>query len=238
MPSSQSQLLLPILTEPPPTAAPSESLKVQKVIDFLHLQPHTEGGYFVETDRDSFRIPNPFLNDRPSSNGSTSSQASEQTKTRTASTTIFYYITKGSPFGAFHSNKARTIHTLHWGRGRYVIIHADEAEKTGQKARTETFVVGKNLLAGENLQWIVEGGVYKSSFLLPDEKEGTGDEDEGLLISEVIPCSFTACLQVCHQLKRSFHPNRPSSPGSNTRIMTSYPLIVCGTSSRLHRLRN
>jgi predicted cupin superfamily sugar epimerase len=36
---------------------------------------------------------------------------------------------------------------------------------------------------GERMQWIVEGGKYKSSFLLPDEPEG--DKSSGLLISEV-----------------------------------------------------
>ena len=75
------------------------------------------------------------------------------------------------------------MHTLHKGRGRYVIIHADEAQK-GRKARIETFIVGQNVHAGEKLQWMVEGGKYKASFLLPDT-EGT-PESEGLLISEVM----------------------------------------------------
>lgn len=74
------------------------------------------------------------------------------------------------------------MHTLHRGRGRYVIIHADEVEEGG-KARIETFVVGKNIAAGEKLQWIVEGGKFKSSYLLPDNE--SGQETDGLLISEV-----------------------------------------------------
>lgn len=64
-----------------------------------------------------------------------------------------------------------------------MLIHADEVSEPGHKARVETFVVGKNLLAGEKMQWIVEGGVYKSSFLFEDGVEGDGTE--GLLISEV-----------------------------------------------------
>lgn len=77
-----------------------------------------------------------------------------------------------------------------------MIIHADEVMGSydeddaaaaggneGKKARVETFVVGKNVEKGERLQWIVDGGKYKASFLLPDD-EG-GEQSEGLLISEV-----------------------------------------------------
>lgn len=77
------------------------------------------------------------------------------------------------------------MHTLHRGRGRYVIIHGDK-EKEGEKARVETFVVGHDIHSGERLQWLVEGGKYKASFLLPDEKGQS--ESEGLLISEVSGC--------------------------------------------------
>ena len=47
----------------------------------------------------------------------------------------------------------------------------------------ETFAVGKDIHGGEKMQWIVEGGKYKASFLLPDKEGQTGSE--GLLISEV-----------------------------------------------------
>lgn len=98
------------------------------------------------------------------------------------------------------------MHTLHRGRGRYVIIHADEVMgesdshepgtlKVGAggkgglgKARVETFVVGQDVLGGERLQWIVDGGKYKASFLLP---VGDGrEEEEGLLISETVVPGF------------------------------------------------
>lgn len=80
------------------------------------------------------------------------------------------------------------MHTLHQGRGRYVLIHADEE---GQQKRIETFVVGHNVAKGERLQWIVEGGKYKASYLLPDEEGGT--ESEGLLISETVVPGFEFC---------------------------------------------
>lgn len=96
------------------------------------------------------------------------------------------------------------MHTLHRGRGRYVIIHADEVASdecpggygddslaedrrwTG-KARVEVFTVGHNVLEGERLQWVVDGGKYKTSFLLPDGDDGSS---EGLLISETVVPGF------------------------------------------------
>lgn len=157
----------------------------------MHLQKHIEGGYFVETDRDTYQIPNPFLSctrkapsfDTLALLPDSSHHGTVISQKRSASTSIFYLLTPSSPQGGFHRNKARTIHTLHKGRGRYVIIHADEV-RYDSKARVETFVVGGNVMKGEKLQWIVEGGKYKASFLLEDKEGGEGSR-EGLLISEV-----------------------------------------------------
>ncbi|KAI9739791.1 MAG: hypothetical protein M1834_006512 [Cirrosporium novae-zelandiae] len=171
----QSSLLARSATEPP---------GVQAVIDTLHLQKHIEGGYFVETDRDTFTIPNPFFDDKPS----VLATSTKQSPIRNASTSIFYFLTPASPIGHFHRNKGRTVHTLHHGRGRYVLIHADEVDgKKGVDARIETFIVGPDVTKGERLQWIVEGGKYKSSFLLPDDENG---ESQGLLISETVIPGF------------------------------------------------
>lgn len=157
---------------------PAEQRATAQTISTLNLQTHPEGGYFVETDRDPFEVPNPFMG--------LSDLVSTDNAKRNASTSIFYYLTPSSPQGNFHRNSGRTIHTLHKGRGRYVLIHADEA-KDG-KARVETFVVGHDIAKGERLQWIVEGGKYKASFLLPD-RDG-GDESTGLLISETVVPGF------------------------------------------------
>ena len=146
------------------------------------MQPHPEGGYFVETDRDPFQVPNPFLTLSQRDNDDDTSNL-----TRAASTSIFYFLTPESPQGNFHRNSARTVHTLHRGRGRYVLIHADEV-KAEEKARVETFIVGQDVERGERLQWIVEGGKYKGSFLLPDS-EGEASSD-GLLISETVVPGF------------------------------------------------
>lgn len=169
----------------PKLGAP-EAAKTASIITTLKMLPHIEGGYFVETDRDPLLIPSPFPLDA----------ASEETlslvpqrpgfdpKVRNASTSIFYLLTPNSPQGNFHRNRARTVHTLHKGRGRYVLIHEDN--------RIESFVVGQDVTKGEKLQWIVDGGIYKASFLLPDEAEDDVSE-EGLLISETVVPGFEYC---------------------------------------------
>lgn len=167
------------------------STSIQDIIAKLGLQSHPEGGFFVETDRDSLRVPNPFSQQQ-------STESKKNDSTRSASTSIFYFLTPDSPKGHFHRNKGRTVHTLHQGRGRYVIIHADEVQQ-GEKARIETFVVGHDVQNGERLQWVVEGGKYKASFLLPDVENTS--TSQGLLISEVIkslhfPISYS-CIIWC-----------------------------------------
>lgn len=217
--------LKPIYESKDSSSTRNESPQLAKLISTLSLQQHIEGGYFVETDRDTNRVPNPFLNTSPSASShdqttfytstgavsanldnklteadktaqTTDADKDNQDKTRNASTSIHYLLTPESPMGAFHRNRGRTIHTLHRGRGRYVIIHADEVmpeydSHSGirAKARVETFIVGQNVEKGERLQWIVDGGKYKSSFLLPLEGEEPV-ENGGLLISETVVPGF------------------------------------------------
>jgi len=165
-----------------------ESPQLQELIKKLALEPHIEGGFFKETDRAPDTVPSPFPYEKSSTSDLTPKRPGFDPKVRNSSTTIFYLLTPNGPQGGFHRNKARTVHTLHQGRGRYVLIHADEE---GQQKRIETFVVGHNVAKGERLQWIVEGGKYKASYLLPDEEGGI--ESEGLLISETVVPGFEFC---------------------------------------------
>ncbi|KAL1297821.1 hypothetical protein AAFC00_006350 [Neodothiora populina] len=202
------------------TLKADEAPAAKSLISTLNLTAHIEGGYFLETDRDPTRVPNPFLSSsspgphqrhqRPSSKAA-DLDAEASDKTRNACTSIHYLLTPTSPLGAFHRNKGRTIHTLHRGRGRYVVVHADEVMpfydahecQQGQgggveKARVETFVVGLAVERGERIQWIVEGGKYKASYLLEDLDDdgnkgqggGEGGSSGGLLISETVVPGF------------------------------------------------
>lgn len=49
--------------------------------------------------------------------------------------------------------------------------------------------MGHDIERGERLQWIVEGGVWKASFLLDVDGQGR-DENQGLLISETVVPGF------------------------------------------------
>ncbi|KAI1389643.1 RmlC-like cupin domain-containing protein [Hypoxylon trugodes] len=196
-----------------PSSGASESPDTDAVIKALSLIPHIEGGYFVETDarvgsvgdipihasftfnlvlfRDPLLIPSPFPEDPASA--LMPQRPGFNSAYRNASTSIFYYLTPISPQGNFHRNRGRTVHTLHRGRGVYVLIHADEPDLPGGGKRIETFVVGSNVAKGEKLQWIVEGGKFKASFLLPDDAAGTEKTSGGLLISETVVPGFEYC---------------------------------------------
>ncbi|KAK9455705.1 RmlC-like cupin domain-containing protein [Dipodascopsis uninucleata] len=151
-------------TKPIFTPAVGESASTEKLIKTLDMIPHIEGGYFVETDRSKDMIPNPYA---------LTDEARKSDPTRTLSTLIYYLLTPYSPIGRFHRNKSRTIHLLHKGKARYVLIHPDGG--------IETFDVGQDVEKGEKMQWIVEGGDYKASFLTTDEE---------CLISEVVIPGF------------------------------------------------
>lgn len=160
-----------------------EGSSIASLIKTLQMLTHIEGGYFVETDRDPLLIPSPFPLDAASEAtlALVPQRPGFDPKVRNASTSIFYLLTPNSPQGNFHRNRGRTVHTLHKGRGVYVLIHPD--------GRIESFVVGQNVAKGERLQWIVEGGIYKASYLLPDE-EGGAESEDGLLISETVVPGF------------------------------------------------
>ncbi|KAI5821165.1 RmlC-like cupin domain-containing protein [Pyronema omphalodes] len=133
----------------------------QALEDALQLSPHPEGGFFRRTHENPLTVPVPFPTSDPSD------------KTRLASTSIHYLLTKDSPIGHFHRNKALTYHFHHRGRGRYRLIHED--------GRVEEYIVGGDIAAGEKLMWVVEGGIWKSSAV-----EGADE----LLISEVVVPGF------------------------------------------------
>ncbi|KAL0566269.1 hypothetical protein V5O48_015746 [Marasmius crinis-equi] len=201
----------------PSNPSTHEKTGAAALISKLHLLKHCEGGYYSETDRDERRVANPFhpsysqsLVTSPSTSQHTFSDATFTGQsclgiepwaelTRSASTSIYYLLTENWSRSCFVRNRGRTVHTLHKGRARYVVIHADEAmikDKVGEgeeiirgKARVETFIVGQNIVKGEKLQWVIAGDKYKASFLLPDE-EGGGFSEEGCLITETVIPGF------------------------------------------------
>lgn len=160
-----------------------ECPRYQQLIHFLRLSPHLEGGYFRETDRDRDQIVCP--GDKRPGSIPTSGTCHD---IRSLSTTRLYLLTPPSPIQAFHRTRSRVVHTLHRGRAIYVILKSGGRQKESDRVQVESFVVGQDLGNGEKVQWVVEGGCYKASFLIPD-----GDTDgnsSGLLISETVMPGF------------------------------------------------
>ncbi|KAL7799004.1 RmlC-like cupin domain-containing protein [Trichoderma ceciliae] len=178
--SNALELINPVFT---PSSSSDESAAVKSIIKSLSLIEHVEGGYFAVTDVSNTTLPSPYpptpLSQRTIDlvNGLPTDFDSSL---RQLSTTIFYYLTPKRPQGSFHRNRSRIIHSLHRGRGRYVLIHPD--------GHIESFVVGHDVERGEKLQWVVEGHVWKASFLLADD-DGQSSSD-GLLISETVVPGF------------------------------------------------
>ena len=98
------------------------------------------------------------------------------------STLIHYLFTCDAPMGRFHVNRSRIIHILQKGRGQYVLIYPD--------GRLKTFVVGFSTDRCEMYRWVVPGGVYKASFLLPLDDVNGESADDHLLISEIVVPGF------------------------------------------------
>ncbi|KAM0552160.1 hypothetical protein ACHAO7_004641 [Fusarium culmorum] len=119
------------------TSSEPESPRSKSLIEALSLELHIEGGYFRQTDADPTTIPSTYSS-KPLSDQTLAltggTREGYSTNTRRLSTTIFYLLTPRQSKGNFHRNRSRVIHTLHRGRGRYVLLHPD--------GRIESFVVG------------------------------------------------------------------------------------------------
>ncbi|KAI0719030.1 RmlC-like cupin domain-containing protein [Fomitopsis betulina] len=153
---------------PPAYPIPNSTL-----IPELQLLRHPEGGYFVETDRQSDTVPSPFANGA----------------LRSLATSIYYLLTPDEKNGVFHMNKSATMHVLHQGRAEYVLI--TPSSTPGNPPKVEKKIIGPNLKVGETLQLLVPSGVWKMSRLLPDDL-AAADADPiqrdhvGCLITEVV----------------------------------------------------
>ncbi|KAI0795043.1 RmlC-like cupin domain-containing protein [Abortiporus biennis] len=138
-----------------------------ELIKVLKMQKHPEGGYFVETDRQSEQVPSPFADGA----------------LRSLATSIYYLLTPDAGVGVFHMNKSATMHVLHQGRAEYTLI------TPGNPPTVEIKIMGPNIHAGETLQLLVGTGVWKKSRLIPEDLKAAHRAKEdytGCLITEVV----------------------------------------------------
>lgn len=111
-----AQKLTPAYTPNQTPGSESEPPATQSLIRSLGLEPHVEGGYFAEIDRNPWLVPNPFLSsekgdddDDEGGKMTASTPLSGDNSKRNASTSIYYMLSAVSPQGCFHRNRGRTV---------------------------------------------------------------------------------------------------------------------------------
>ena len=131
-----------------------------QLVDALGLEQHVEGGYFRQTYKagTDTLVKTPFGD-------------------RVTMTSIYYLLTSDSPVGHFHLNRSDIMHYFHLGDPiTYYLIYPD--------GRLETRTLGPDVLNGHELQFVVEGGVWKASKIAEHNVNGYG------LIGEAVAPGF------------------------------------------------
>ena len=137
------------------------------VITALNLQPHVEGGYYRRTYQADHR-----------------DCLETQQGPPYLLTSIYYLLTEQSPAGQFHFNQSDILHYFQLGDViEYNLIHADP------------LVMGSDVLAGQQLQLHVPGGIWKASRLLE------GSNGFGLISEAVSPGFDFADMEIGNRAK-------------------------------------
>ena len=138
----------------------TNTINREQLIRALDLEGHIEGGYFRQT----------FKADDNNAVETANGQ-------RVIMTSIYYLLTADSPIGHFHKNCSDIMHYFHLGDPiTYYLIHPD--------GKLETRVLGPDVINGQELQFVVPGGVWKASRIGTDGFAGYG------LIGEAVAPGF------------------------------------------------
>ena len=117
-------------------------LSVEQVVSALNLEPHIEGGFFRQTFK-AGPLPAVQTGKGP----------------RVTLTSIYYLLTTDSPIGHFHRNTSHIMHYYHMGDPiTYYLLYPN--------GELSEITLGNDLQAGQLLQFVVPGGVWKASKLL------------------------------------------------------------------------
>lgn len=112
-----------------------DTLTAAEIINLLSMQPHPEGGHFVETFRDGNKA---------------------GTSPRSACTAIYYLLQAGESSAWHRVIDASEI--WHWYAGTPLALRTSPDGE-----RTSEFRLGPNLPAGERPQVVVEAGHWQSA---------------------------------------------------------------------------
>jgi hypothetical protein len=125
-------------------------LSAKQLQELLNLKPLPgEGGYFVETYRSTFALADKCL-------------PSDRVGERALSTAIYYMLTPDA-FSAIHRLKGDEVYHFYLGDPAEMLVLKPDG--TG-----ETVLIGKDIVSGMHLQYVVPGGVWQGSRLAPGGK--------------------------------------------------------------------
>ena len=128
-----SQPVLPSSFQEANPMTPPGNLAASQIVDLLKMQPHPEGGFYVETFRDSFT----------DANG------------RAASTQIYFLLPEGI-ISRWH--KVDAVETWHWNAGSPLELSISDDGKNA-----EILTLGSDLLASERPQGIVPRNAWQQA---------------------------------------------------------------------------
>jgi len=122
----------------------------KEIQELLKLQPlPVEGGYFAETHRSNFTLSQRSL--PPGYSGE-----------RALSTAIYYMVTPDT-FSAMHRLKGDEVYHFYLGDpAEMLILKPDGTSKT--------LLMGQDIVSGMRLQYVVPGGAWQGSRLVPGGK--------------------------------------------------------------------
>jgi predicted cupin superfamily sugar epimerase len=136
------------------------------LIKELNMEPHVEGGYFVQT--------------YATSENTTIVKDDGRHSQRPLMTVIHYLLTSDSPYGHFHRNRSDVVHFYNLGLSlKYHVITPE--------GNISSVVLGPNIEAGEKPQLMVKGGCWKATEIIRDEELESKGYDFGLLSESVSP---------------------------------------------------
>lgn len=107
----------------------------EDLIERLQLKPHSEGGYFRETDRSPRMVPVPY-----------------SSKPRPLSTAIYFLLCRSAPISRLHRIASNEM-WHHYDGLPITIVELDSSLKTLSKIR-----LGKDFEAGQVPQYVVPAG--------------------------------------------------------------------------------
>ncbi len=173
----------------------AQPLTGDRVIELLGMKPlPVEGGYYAETHRSGVLPASAIADTHPGP--------------RSYGTAIYYLLTPDT-LSAMHRLPGPEIYHHYLGDPVELLVLSPDG--TGQHV-----ILGSDLLAGQRPQFVVPGGAWQGSILLP------GDHGFALMGTTMSPGFDFA----------------DNEPGDQAAISAAYPAFAAAIASRIHQIES